>query len=85
MILKSRLSVLAPSCCPASGTRQVSRKVDVHVMPVTCVYVLPGGDVASCGYDNMCAISRFANTSASSLASLLGINLKIELSETGVG
>jgi len=53
--------------------------------PVWVVYGVTGGDVVSCGYDNMCAHSHFSNTSMVSalpLMSLLGVELNMHFKIT---
>eukprot|EP00961_Rhodomonas_salina_P166483 2243525-Rhodomonas_salina.1 len=44
----------------SAAVAQVQRISSQHVMPVTAVKLLPGGDVMSVGFDNVCALSLFS-------------------------
>ena len=69
-------------------TLQIVRETSAHTMSVTDVRALGGGDVLSCGYDNVCALSLFGrNASAALGVSTLGIkvDLNVELSDSGLG
>ena len=69
-------------------TLQIVRETSAHTMSVTDVRALGGGDVLSCGYDNVCALSLFGRDASAALrVSTLGIkvDLNVELSDSGLG